>query len=202
MTDRKILKVDASARFEGSVTRELSALLADRLAGPDGAVVERDLAKTPVPQIDERWVGANFTPEDARNQDQKDSLALSDSLVEELKVADTLVIGLPIYNFGIPAAVKAWIDHVARARVTFKYTENGPVGLLENKVAYLVVSSGGTTVGSEIDFATGYMKHVLGFMGIHDVRIVSAERWMSRSEEDRQAVYAQIGNIIPDARAA
>jgi hypothetical protein len=98
--------------------------------------------------------------------------------VAELKAADTLVIGLPIYNFGVPAALKAWVDQVARAGVTFKYSEYGPKGLLEGKRAIVAVASGGTEAGSDIDFATGYIRHVLGFIGITDVEFVTADRLM------------------------
>lgn len=97
-------------------------------------------------------------------------------MVKELQQADTVVIGLPIYNFSVPAAFKAWIGLVARAGLTFSYTENGPKGLLEGKRAILAIASGGTAVGSEIDFATGYARHVLGFIGIHDVDVVAADR--------------------------
>jgi FMN-dependent NADH-azoreductase len=116
--------------------------------------------------LDTDWVTANFTPPEERGEAERAALAESDALVAELKAADVLVIGVPIYNFGIPAALKAWVDLVARARVTFRYTEQGPVGLLTGKRAYLAVASGGTPVGSAIDFATGYLRHVLGFLGI------------------------------------
>jgi len=141
-------------------------------------VVTRDLADTPLPQITEDWVNANFTPADDRTNAQKAVLAQSDALVAELEAADTVVIGLPIYNFGVPAALKAWIDLVARAGRTFKYTENGPVGLLEGKRAIVAVASGGTQAGSEIDFATPYVRHVLGFIGITEVEFVSADQLM------------------------
>ncbi len=150
--------------------------------------------------VDAAWVDANFTPPEQRNEEQKAALAESDALVSELKAADVLVIGVPIYNFGIPAALKAWVDMVARARLTFRYTENGPVGLLQGKRAYLAVASGGTAVGSEIDFATGYLRHVLGFLGIDDVQIVAADRLMARGEEEAmREAHAQVDRLIPSA---
>ena len=173
------LHIDSSARFQGSVTRDLSAQIVGKFSGP---VIRRDLSEA-LPQITENWVNANFTPADQRDATQIDTLSLSDQLVDELKAADTVVIGVPVYNFGIPAALKAWVDLVARAGVTFKYSETGPVGLLEGKRAILAVATGGTAVGSEIDFATGYMKHVLGFIGIHDVEIVAADRVMANASE-------------------
>ena len=162
---KTILHIDASARRTGSATRDLSARIVQHLGA--NRIIRRDLA-TPLPLLTEDWITANFTPADQRDATQRDLLALSDELVKELQQADTVVIGLPIYTFSVPAAFKAWIDLVARAGLTFSYTENGPKGLLEGKRAILAIASGGTAVGSEIDFATGYARHVLGFIGIHD----------------------------------
>jgi len=171
-----ILRVDASARQTDSVTRSLNDQIIEKYqaAGPT-SVTERDLAN-PLPLLTEAWVGANFTPKDDRNTEQSAALALSDSLIDELKAADIILIGLPVYNFGVPAALKAWVDLIARAGETFRYTEAGPVGLLEGKRAIVTVASGGTEMGSEFDFATGYVKHVLGFVGITDVTFVAADR--------------------------
>jgi FMN-dependent NADH-azoreductase len=171
-----ILRIDASARRTGSVSRDLADKIIDRI-GADATVTTRDLADG-MSLIDEAWVGANFTPEDDRTDEQREKLALSDTLVAEIKAADTLVIGLPIYNFGVPAALKAWVDQVARAGVTFRYSEYGPKGLLEGKRAIVAVASGGTEAGSDIDFASGYIRHVLGFIGITDVEFVTADRLM------------------------
>lgn len=170
----KILRIDASARTEGSITRNLNDRVIERLIaeGPV-SVVTRDLAQA-IPQIDEAWVGASFTPPDDRTPAQKAALALSDALVDELRAADVLVIGLPVYNFGIPASLKAWIDQIARAGETFRYTETGPKGLLSGKRAIVTFASGGTEPGSAIDFASGYVRHILGFIGIADVSIVTA----------------------------
>ena len=171
-----ILRIDASARRTGSISRTLTDRLVDRFAAEgDVTVVTRDLAAG-LPQIDEDWIGANFTPDADRSDAQRDTLALSDELVAELQAADTILIGLPIYNFGVPAALKAWIDLVARAGVTFRYTADGPQGLLEGKRAIISVASGGTEVGSDIDFATGHLTHVLGFLGITDVQLIRADR--------------------------
>jgi FMN-dependent NADH-azoreductase len=112
--------------------------------------------------------------------------------------ADVLVIGVPVYNFGIPASLKAWVDMIARARLTFRYTESGPVGLLRGKRAVLVVASGGTAVGSEIDFATDYLRHVLGFLGIDDVEIIAANRVMPRGEDEvLGAARRHIEQLVP-----
>ena len=192
---RKILHVDASARQAGSVSRELSQHLVDALSDTGIEVTKREIGLSPLPLISETWVGANFTPEEDRSDDQKKVLELSDTLIEEIEAADTLVLGVPIYNFGVPAAFKAWVDMIARARKTFKYTENGPVGLLEGKKAYVVIASGGTQSGSEIDFATPYVRHVLGFVGIHDVSIIAADQLMATGDEKVAAAREQIAAL-------
>jgi FMN-dependent NADH-azoreductase len=186
-----ILQIDASARKTGSVTRELTETLVKTLvrSDPDAKVLTRDVSQG-LPFLDEEWVGANFTDPAERSAEQRKKLALSDTLVSEVKSADTIVIGTPIYNFSVPASLKAWIDQIARARETFSYTENGPVGLLEGKRAFVLVASGGTKVGSEIDFAASYLRHVLGFVGITDVTIVAADQLMV-DPSNREAALAK-----------
>lgn len=184
-----ILRVDASARHGGSASRTLTDALIARLN--PAAVVSRDLSNA-LPFVTENWVHANFTDEAERTEEQKAELALSDSLVAELVAADIVVIGSPIYNFGVPAALKAWIDMIARARKTFHYTEDGPKGLLTGKKAYVLMASGGTEIGSEIDFASGYLRHVLGFVGIDDVTIIAADRQMMRGEDAVSQALEQI----------
>jgi FMN-dependent NADH-azoreductase len=140
--------------------------------------------------LTEGWVGANFTDDADRSDEQKALLASSDELIAELEAANTIVIGVPVYNFAIPAALKAWVDLIARARRTFRYTEAGPEGLLTDKKAYLVVASGGVPVGSDYDFATGYLRHVLGFVGITDVTIIAADQQMMDGEAINRATSA------------
>ena len=187
-----ILRIDSSARHNGSTSRQLTDQLVTRLVEQDygAAVTHRDLADTPPALLTENWVGANFTDEADRSDDQKAALAASDEMIAELEAADTIVIGVPIYNFSIPASLKAWIDLIARARRTFRYTEAGPEGLLKGKKAYLVVTSGGVPVGSDYDFATGYLRHVLGFVGITDVNIIAADQQMMNGEAIHQATTA------------
>lgn len=191
---RNILHIDASARRAGSVSRALSQKLVDKLSDNDSRVIRRDIGLSPLPVLNEAWVGANFTPEESRTSDQSEALGLSDQLIAELEAADTLVIGVPIYNFGIPASLKAWIDLVARAGKTFRYTESGPVGLLDGKTVYIALASGGTQSGSDIDFATPYLHHVLGFLGLHNVSIIAADQLMmsgdSKVAAARQAIDA------------
>lgn len=191
MTTR-ILRIDASARTQGSITRDLNDRIIARFAdaGPV-QVTTRDLSAG-LPHIGESWIGANFTPADTRSAAQKTQLGLSDMLVAELQEADVLLIGLPIYNFGVPASLKAWIDMVARAGVTFRYTEAGPQGLLTGKRAIVTVASGGTPIGSEIDFASGYIRHVLGFLGITEVEFVKADRTAIDAEAARAAALQSV----------
>lgn len=187
-----ILRIDSSARHAGSTSRQLTDQLVTRLVeqGYGASVTRRDLADTPPALLTENWVGANFTDDADRSDDQKAALAASDDMIAELEAADTIVIGVPIYNFSIPASLKAWIDLIARARRTFRYTEAGPEGLLKGKKAYLVVTSGGVPVGSDYDFATGYLRHVLGFVGITDVNIIAADQQMMNGEAISQATTA------------
>lgn len=185
---KTILHIDASARLAGSTTRQLTSRIVEKLGGD---VIRRDLTDA-LPQINEAWVNANFTPADQRSEAQEQALALSDALVDEIKAADVIVIGAPVYNFGVPAALKAWIDLIARAGLTFAYTENGPKGLLEGKRAVIALATGGTPVGSEIDFASGYLRHIMGFIGISDVDIIAADRVMADAEKAVTGAHAQI----------
>ena len=182
----KILRVDASARLKNSNTRKLGDAVIGQF--PDAVVTHRDLAADPVPQINEDWVGANFTPADQREPRHDAQLSRSDALVREIEQADLLIITVPIYNFGIPAALKAWVDQIARAGRTFRYTPEGPQGLLKDKKAILLIASGGTEVDSAIDFATPYMRHVLAFLGITDLTVVPADRLVQEPTRMNQAL--------------
>jgi FMN-dependent NADH-azoreductase len=193
----RILHIDSSARSEGSITREVSAELVSALTAEGASdVIRRDLAVEAPGFVDGAWVGANFTAPADRDAAARQRLAASDALVDELQDADVLVIGAPVYNFGVPAVLKAWIDQIARVHRTFRYTSEGPVGLLEGKRAYLVVATGGTVVGSGIDFATPYLRHVLAFVGITDVEIVAAERG------DAAGARARVQQLTGAARSA
>lgn len=197
-TPLRILRIDASSRYEGSVTRQLANDFVEKLRANHQAIeVERyDLAQANLPFINDEWIAANFTQVDQRTEVQKEKLAQSDELIKQLQEADILVFGVPMYNFGVPAALKAWIDLVARAGLTFRYTENGPIGLLQNKKAYLVLASGGTPIGSSIDFTSGYLRHVLGFLGIHDVELISAERINANGSASKHSAGRQIGDAV------
>ena len=198
-----VLEINASARQDGSISRrlvdDLVAALQDR---HNGVSVTRRNVAAGLPFIDEDWVRANFTPEDERSARDRDILALSDELVRELEAADILVIGAPIYNFSIPATLKAWIDMIARARKTFRYTDNGVEGLLKGKKAFVVVPSGGVPIGSAVDFATPYLRHALGFVGITDVEFVGAQGADRGNDQALDDARARIADLVHLARRA
>ncbi|MBB4286107.1 FMN-dependent NADH-azoreductase [Roseospira goensis] len=198
-----VLRIDASARRDGSVSRDLTDRVIAALAetGPVSVTV-RDLAETPAPFVDDAWIAANFTDPSARTAEARAVLALSDALVAELRAADVIVIGLPVYNFGPPAALKAWIDMVARARETFRYTADGPEGLLTGTRAILAMASGGTAAGSAIDFATPYLRHILGFLGITDVTVVAADRHLTAEDDRIAAARAAVSETVAPIRDA
>lgn len=197
-----VLEISASGRSEQSVSRMLTQDIVDALErGADEIeVVRRDLSAG-VAFVDGAWIGANFTAEEQRSQEQRTILATSDRLVDEVKRADVLVIGAPIYNFGVPAALKAWIDMIARARKTFRYTANGPEGLLKNKKAYVVIASGGVPVDSPLDFATPYLRHALRFIGITDVEVIAADQLNKDAEDSIDAARTRIAGLIDTARS-
>jgi len=172
---KTLLTLNSSGRHTDSITRHMVAKINEHLSklNNDISFIDRDL-NAGMPFINESWIAANFTPNENRNNDQIIQLQQSEELVNEIKQADYLVIGSPIYNFSIPAVLKAWVDQITRARLTFKYTEQGPVGLMTGKKAILVMASGGVVIESSLDFATPYLKQVLNFIGITDVTVIDA----------------------------
>ncbi len=198
MIAKMILHINSSGRYTDSITRHVSDLVVEHLKGDNvlQGVIKRDVAKG-LPFVNEAWINANFMAPPERTEAQKMLLHFSDELVAELKASDYIVIASPIYNFSIPAALKAWIDLIARAGLTFRYTENGPVGLLENKKAIVVMASGGVSIGSEMDMASSYLKLVLGFIGIHDVTIIDASTIDCLGDDEKlHSVKSQISGLI------
>jgi FMN-dependent NADH-azoreductase len=171
--NKTLLTVNSSGRHTGSLTRSMVTKVSEYINVMHNNLIQidRDLISG-MPFIDESWIAANFTTAEDRNAIQIDRLQQSTDLVEEVKRADYIIIGSPIYNFSMPAVLKAWVDQIARARLTFKYTDQGPVGLLTNKKAILVMASGGVPIESKLDFATPYLKQVLSFIGITDVTVI------------------------------
>jgi len=196
-----VLEVSASGRRADSVSRMLTREIVTALETRSGNIelTRRDLSKG-ISLVDEQWISANFTAAEDRSTEQRDVLAHSDALVRELQTADVIVIGAPIYNFGIPAALKAWVDMIARARLTFRYTSAGPEGLLTGKKAYIVIASGGVAVDSAIDFATPYLRQALRFVGITDVEIVAADQLNSVGDDSIDAARVRIADLIHTTR--
>ena len=172
-----------------------SSLVNDQVAAiqaqhPDAQVVVRDLSADPIPHLDGERVGAFFTAADQRTSEQQAVDDFSLALIDEVKAADRIVLGLPMYNFGIPSQLKSWIDHVARAGITFRYTENGPQGLLDSKPVTVVAARGGLYAGTENDTVTPYIKLFFGFIGITDVSFVYAEGLNMGGEAKEKALDA------------
>lgn len=173
----KILQINSSARSAGANSTRLADAVTTRLkAANPGAVVElRDLAAHPHPVLDEAALGALFTPAEQRSPEQAARVALDDALIAQLQSADAIVIGVPMYNFGVPVQLKTWIDAIARAGVTFRYTENGPEGLVKGKKVYVALARGGVYRDTPADSQVPYLKSVLGFLGMTDVEFIYAE---------------------------
>lgn len=198
----KVLRIDSSAQRGDSITRQLGSEIVRRLEQtyPDIDVQVRDLSDG-IDLIDESWVNANLTDHAKRDPSQHDVLGMSDSLVEELTAADVIIVTAPVYNFSIPAALKAWIDMVCRARLTFQYTEKGPQGMLKDRPVYLVMASGGVTFGSPADYASDYLRHIFGFIGIRDVRPVFAEQTNRDAMAARSAALGMLDQWLPGKTA-
>ena len=172
-----ILNITSSLFGQEGQSSKLAQTFIERLLQkqPDYEVIHRDLAAKPVPHLDvDSFQGFAVQP-DERTDSQRRAAELSDGLIDELQRADVLVLGLPMYNFGIPSTLKAYFDYVARAGITFKYTEKGPVGLLQGKKAYVLTTRGGLYKGTPKDTETRYVMDFLAFLGIDDVQFVYAE---------------------------
>ncbi|MFP5418209.1 MAG: FMN-dependent NADH-azoreductase [Gammaproteobacteria bacterium] len=197
-----ILQINASARRGGANSTRLANAVVDRLKAvdPDARVTLRDLAVTPHPMLDEAALGALFTPADQRTPEQAARAALDDALIAEIQAHDTIVLGVPMYNFGIPAQLKNWIDAIARVGVTFRYTEAGPEGLLTGKKIYLALARGGLYRDTDKDAQVPYLKTVLGFLGMTDLSFIYAEglnmgpeaaaKGFAEAEADLEAAFA------------
>ncbi|MEX5608489.1 FMN-dependent NADH-azoreductase [Pseudomonas protegens] len=173
----RVLIIESSARQQDSVSRQLTQTFIQQwqAAHPSDSITVRDLARNPVPHLDANLLGGWMKPAEQRSAAEQDSLQRSNELTEELLAADVLVMAAPMYNFAIPSTLKAWLDHVLRAGVTFKYTDTGPQGLLTGKRAYVLTARGGIYAGSTADHQEPYLRQVMGFIGIHDVEFIHAE---------------------------
>jgi len=195
---KRLLIVNSSPR-RNSVSRRLTGHYAEqwKVTNPEGRVVERDLAADPPPFVTHAWIEAVYTPSDQLSPEQKRLLAVSDILIQELLDADEIVFGVPMHNFSIPAALKAWIDLVTRRGKTFHYGATGPVGLIpSSKRVVLIVAQGGTYAsGSPMDFQVPYLRHVLAFIGLTDVTVIHADRQAFAPEVAEQSVVHAIQQL-------
>ncbi|NMG33905.1 FMN-dependent NADH-azoreductase [Azoarcus sp. TTM-91] len=184
-----ILQINASARTVGANSTHVAERIVARLraANPDANLTLRDLAANPHPVLDEAALGALFTPAEQRSAEQAARVALDDALIAEIQAADTVVLGVPMYNFGVPVQLKNWIDAIARARVTFRYTENGVEGLLKGKKVYVALARGGRYRDTPADSQVPYLKTVLAFLGMTDVSFIYAEGLALGEEAAAQA---------------
>lgn len=193
MKSLNILRLDASASVSTSNSKKLGDQLIDKI-GSQFANIElrqRDLNRD-LSFIDETWVGANFTPVDQRSEGQRQRLAFSDELIDEMKHADHIVLTTPMYNFSLPASLKAWIDLICRAGVTFQYTADGPVGLLKDKQVDIIITTGGVALNSPVDFLSDYLKQVFRFIGIDKINIIAADQMSVDAEASYNNAQAQI----------
>jgi len=193
----KILQVNSSARREASHSNRLANRIVERLRedAPDAMLTVRDLGADPHPVLDEAALGALFTPPAQRTPGQAARVALDDALIEQVKDADVVVLGVPMYNFGVPAQLKNWIDAIMRAGVTFRYTEKGPEGLLKGKKVYVALARGGLYRGTPADTQVPYLQTVLGFLGMTDVTFVYAEGLNMGDEAQRQGLASALEQI-------
>lgn len=187
-----ILQINASARSQGSNSTRLADAISQRLLATNpGAKLElRDLASQPHPVLDEPSLGALFTPAEQRTPEQAARVALDDALIAQVQASDAIVLGVPMYNFGVPVQLKTWIDAIARAGVTFRYTANGPEGLLKDKKVYIALARGGLYRDTPADSQVPYLKSVLAFLGMTDVSFVYAEGLAMGADAASQA-FAQ-----------
>ena len=191
----RIYQIDSSARKEGSTSRALAKKLLNRIKGPNDEIVYRDLNEEMVFVTGLTESGMNIKEKD-QNENHKKMFKLSDKLVKELKESDVIIISAPIYNYGPPATLKAWSDLAARIGETFKFKPNGRrEGLLKNKKAYLVITSGGTKLNSKEDFLTPWLKFILNFFGINQIETVCADQMALDYEKSIKEAEDQIEKI-------
>lgn len=192
-----ILQVNSSARTENSHSTRLAGEIVAKLRGmqPQATLAVRDLGQIPHPALDESALQALFTPAEQRTPEQAARVALDDALIAEIQAADVVVLGVPMYNFGITVQLKNWIDAIARARVTFRYTDKGAEGLLTGKKIYVALTRGGQYRNTPADSQVPYLKTVLGFLGMTDVEFVYAEGLAMGAEAEQKALASARAEI-------
>jgi FMN-dependent NADH-azoreductase len=200
---KTLLAIDVSPRYDYSISRKLTSLFVEKWRGANagGQVIDRDLIKTNLPYVDLPWIGGAFTPPEQHSPESAAAIKVSNDLVAELQSADRIVIGTPMYNFTIPAVLKAYIDHIVRVGLTVSPES---VGLLTGKKATVILASGGDyNPGSPVEGynqASGYLRQVLGFIGITDVDVILAGRALAGL--NGETAIEQFGDKVAAAAAA
>jgi FMN-dependent NADH-azoreductase len=199
---RNLLQINTSLFSAEGQSSRLAATFVEawRARHPEDRVVLRDLAAEPVPHLDAERFRAFGTPPAERSEAQRAAVAQSDALIAELEAAGVIVLGLPMYNFGVPSTLKAYFDHVARAGVTFRYTADGPQGLLGGKKAYVLAARGGRYAGTPMDTQSDFVRQFLGFLGIRDVEFIYAEG-LAMGEAHRDGALSHAGECIQQLAA-
>lgn len=197
-----VLQINSSARPGQSQSSRLADQIVERLRAADPALElrVRDLGRAPHPALDESALGALFTPAAQRTPEQAARVGLDDALIAELQAADVVVLGVPMYNFGVPTQLKNWIDAVARAGVTFRYTDKGPEGLVTGKKVYVALTRGGLYRNTPADTQVPYLQAFLGFIGMTDVQFIYAEGLAMGPESEQKALASaqtQIDELLP-----
>lgn len=192
-----ILQINSSSRPDASHSSRLADAIAERVAAAHGSnkLTVRDLGRQPLSELDEPALQALLTPAEQRTAEQAARVAIDDALIAEIQAADVLVLGVPMYNFGVPAQLKNWIDAIARARVTFTYTDKGPVGLLTGKKVYVALTRGGQYRNTPADTQVPYLKTVLAFLGMTDVQFVYAEGLAMGPQAEQDALASALAQI-------
>ena len=189
---KTLLQINTSLFSEQGHSSRLANRFAEawRTRHPESRVIVHDLAKEPAPHLTAERFQAFLAPAEARSAEQQAVIAFSDLLIDELRQAEVIVLGLPMYNFGVPSTLKAYFDHLARAGVTFRYTENGPVGLLGDKRVFVLATRGSAYQGTAKDTQTLYVQDFFNFLGLNDIRFVYAEG-LNLGQERQQTALAE-----------
>lgn len=193
----KILKLDVSPRGEASISRQLSKAFFDQLPEGKHAIKSRFIDEK-VSAVSGEWLGASWKTDSDRTAEEAAVLKQSDEFISEISESDVIVLSTPIWNFSIPAQLKAWIDQICRAGLTFKYTENGPVGLMTNKKAIVFIASGGTKLGGPVDYGTPHLRFIFNFIGINDVTFVAADQTMVDQGESFESALKDAKQLAID----
>ncbi len=195
---KKLLRIDSSPRKNSSISRQLADILQEKIENEGNhTTISRDVYYDHLIKLgNEDSVTAYFTPLNQQTEIQREAITASNTLATEFADADTYLFAVPMYNFGVTAGLKTYIDLIARAGISFKYTEKGPEGLLDGKKAYVIITTGGTKLGTELDFVSGYMTTFLNFVGITDIEFINSDQVMVSAEKILSDAKEEINELI------